>query len=135
MDAATLVPTVGELLRGWLDARRLSEVELALEASVSTRHRSFIETGRSQPSREMIVRLAEQLDVPLRERNQLLLAGGYAPAYPESRMDDERMEAVRGAVRQVMAGHDPYPERRSLPNHAGRNAAGNSNPATVHVVR
>lgn len=108
MEAATL-PTVGQLLRNWRDARRLSQMELALEAEVSTRHLSFVETGRSQPSRDMVVRLAEHLDVPLRERNQLLLAAGYAPAYPESAMDDEPMEGVRAAVRQVLAGHEPYP--------------------------
>jgi transcriptional regulator with XRE-family HTH domain len=97
---------VGTLLREWRDARRLSQLELALEAEVSTRHLSFVETGRAQPSRDMIVRLAESLDVPLRERNQLLLAGGYAPAYPQTGLDDE---AVRDAVRQVLAGHEPYP--------------------------
>jgi transcriptional regulator with XRE-family HTH domain len=97
---------VGTLLREWRDARRLSQMELALEAEVSTRHLSFVETGRAQPSRDMIVRLAESLDVPLRERNQLLLAGGYAPAYPQSGLDDD---AVRDAVRQVLAGHEPYP--------------------------
>jgi transcriptional regulator with XRE-family HTH domain len=102
-------PTVGQLLRSWRDARRLSQLELSLEAEVSTRHLSFLETGRAQPSREMIVRLAEHLDVPLRERNELLLAAGYAPAYPHSDMDDARMEAVRAAVRQVLAGHEPYP--------------------------
>ncbi len=100
---------VGELLRQWRERRRLSQLELALEADVSTRHLSFVETGRSQPSREMVVRLAERLDVPLRERNHLLLAAGYAPAYPESDMDDERMRTVRAAVRQVLAGHVPYP--------------------------
>ena len=112
MEAATLhrsQPTVGELLRRWRDQRRLSQMALALDAEVSTRHLSFVETGRSQPSRDMIVRLAEHLDVPLRERNELLLAAGYAPAYPESAMDEERMEAVRAAVRQVLAGHEPYP--------------------------
>jgi transcriptional regulator with XRE-family HTH domain len=110
MTAATLEhPTVGQLLRSWRDARRLSQLELSLEAEVSTRHLSFVETGRSQPSREMIVRLAEHLDVPLRERNELLLAAGYAPAYQESGMDDDRMQAVRAAVRQVLAGHEPYP--------------------------
>ena len=82
---------------------------LALDADVSTRHLSFVETGRSQPSREMVVRLAEHLDVPLRERNELLLAAGYAPAYPETALDEKRMEAVRAAVRQVLAGHEPYP--------------------------
>jgi transcriptional regulator with XRE-family HTH domain len=112
MEAATLTPTpppVGQLLRRWRDRRRLSQMELALDAAVSTRHLSFVETGRSQPSREMIVRLAEHLDVPLRERNELLLAAGYAPAYPESDMDEERMAAVRAAVRQVLGGHEPYP--------------------------
>ncbi|WP_028061645.1 helix-turn-helix domain-containing protein [Candidatus Solirubrobacter pratensis] len=110
MQAATFdQPTVGKLLRSWRDARRLSQLELSLEAEVSTRHLSFVETGRAQPSREMIVRLAEHLDVPLRERNELLLAAGYAPAYAESEMDDERMRTVRAAVRQVLAGHEPYP--------------------------
>jgi transcriptional regulator with XRE-family HTH domain len=112
MHAATLnrdAPTVGQLLRRWRGDRRLSQMELALEADVSTRHLSFVETGRARPSREMVVRLAEHLDVPLRERNQLLLAAGYAPAYPESEMDADRMDAVRAAVRQVLAGHEPYP--------------------------
>jgi len=112
MEAATLdptAPTVGGLLREWRSRRRLSQLALALEADVSTRHLSFVETGRAQPSRDMVVRLAEQLEVPLRERNHLLLAAGYAPAYPESEMDDERMETVRAAVRQVLAGHEPNP--------------------------
>jgi transcriptional regulator with XRE-family HTH domain len=110
MTAATLDhPTVGTLLRSWRDARRLSQLELSLEAEVSTRHLSFVETGRAQPSREMIVRLAEHLEVPLRERNELLLAAGYAPVYQESGMDEQRMDSVRAAVRQVLAGHDPYP--------------------------
>ena len=112
MEAATLestLPTVGQLLRGWRDRRRLSQMELALEADVSTRHLSFVETGRSLPSRDMLLRLAEHLDVPLRERNQLLLAAGYAPAYPETEMDADRMSAVRDAVRQVLQGHEPYP--------------------------
>ncbi len=112
MEAATLEPTaqtVGGLLREWRSRRRLSQLALALEADVSTRHLSFVETGRAQPSRDMVVRLAEQLEVPLRERNHLLLAAGYAPAYPESEMDDERMETVRAAVRQVLAGHEPNP--------------------------
>src|SRR3954451_19788551 len=109
MEAAMSVPTVGRLLRSWRDARRLSQMELSLEAEVSTRHLSFVETGRAQPSRELIVRLAEHLDVPLRERNELLLAAGYAPAYPVTDLDDERMSSVREAVRQVLAGHEPYP--------------------------
>ncbi|QEC49009.1 helix-turn-helix transcriptional regulator [Baekduia soli] len=102
-------PTVGQLLRGWRDRRRLSQMELALEADVSTRHLSFLETGRARPSRAMIIRLAEHLEVPLRERNDLLLAAGFAPAYPQTELDDGRMALVRDAVRRVLAGHDPYP--------------------------
>jgi len=84
-------------------------MELALEAEVSTRHLSFVETGRSKPSRDMVVRLAEHLDVPLRARNELLLAAGYAPAYPETSFEDEEMTAVRDAVRRLLAAHEPYP--------------------------
>jgi transcriptional regulator with XRE-family HTH domain len=114
MEAATLIPprpnaTIGELLRRWRDHRRLSQMELALEAAVSTRHLSFVETGRAKPSRELVVRLAEQLEVPLRERNRLLLAAGYAPVYAETALDAERMAAVRAALRKVLAGHEPYP--------------------------
>jgi transcriptional regulator with XRE-family HTH domain len=106
MTAATQQPTVGGLLREWRARRRLSQLELALEAEVSTRHLSFVETGRAQPSRDMVVKLSEQLEIPLRERNHLLLAAGYAPAYPESDMEDQR---VREAVRHVLKGHEPYP--------------------------
>jgi transcriptional regulator with XRE-family HTH domain len=109
MRAVIQEPSVGGLLREWRARRRLSQLELALDADVSTRHLSFVETGRSQPSRDMVVRLAERLDVPLRERNHLLLAAGYAPAYPETDMDDERMQSVREALRQVLKGHEPYP--------------------------
>src|SRR4051812_49476087 len=109
MEAAMTLPTVGRLLRSWRDARRLSQMELSLEAEVSTRHLSFVETGRSQPSRELIVRLAEHLEVPLRERNELLLAAGYAPAYPVTDLDDERMASVREAVRQGLARHEADP--------------------------
>ncbi|MCW2985558.1 MAG: family transcriptional regulator [Conexibacter sp.] len=84
-------------------------MELALEAAVSTRHLSFVETGRSKPSRDMVVKLAEHLDVPLRERNELLLAAGYAPAYPESSLEDAEMGQVREAVRRLLAAHEPYP--------------------------
>jgi transcriptional regulator with XRE-family HTH domain len=100
---------VGELLRGWRQHRRLSQLELALEAEISSRHLSFVETGRSMPSREMILRLAEQLEVPLRERNRLLLAAGYAPLYPETQLDAPHMAAVRAAVRTILAAHEPYP--------------------------
>src|SRR4051812_7619383 len=84
-------------------------MELALEADVSTRHPSFVEAGRSRPSREMVVRRAEHLDVPLRERNELLLAAGYAPAYPETSFEDAGLRAVRAAVTRLLAAHEPYP--------------------------
>src|SRR3954452_10647035 len=107
--ASRVQSPVGELLRQWRERRLITHLDLSIQAEVSTRHLSFVETGRSQPSRDMVIRLAEHLDVPLRERNELLLAAGYAPAYPESDMDEDRMEAVRAAVRQVLAGHEPYP--------------------------
>jgi transcriptional regulator with XRE-family HTH domain len=101
--------TVGELLRQWRERRRLSQLELSIEAEVSTRHISFVETGRSQPSRELILHLSEHLDVPLRERNRLLLAAGFAPVYAETALDAPRMAAARNAVRQILKGHEPYP--------------------------
>ncbi|MFC5187575.1 helix-turn-helix domain-containing protein [Actinomadura harenae] len=100
---------IGEQLRAWRQRRRLSQLELASEADVSTRHLSFVETGRSAPSRDMVLRLAEHLDVPLRDRNLLLVAAGYAPMYAETPMEEPRMDAVRGALRQVLDGHQPYP--------------------------
>lgn len=100
---------VGELLRAWRERRRLSQMALALDAEVSTRHLSFLETGRARPSREMLLRLAEHLAVPLRERNALLLAAGYAPAHPERPLDDPALAAAREAAARVLAGHEPYP--------------------------
>jgi transcriptional regulator with XRE-family HTH domain len=100
---------VGTLLRDWRRRRRLSQLDLALDAGVSTRHLSFVETGRSRPSREMVLHLAEQLEVPLRERNQLLLAAGYAPRYGARGLEDTEMAPVRDAVGRVLAGHEPYP--------------------------
>jgi len=100
---------VGDLLREWRQRRQLSQLDLALAAEISARHLSFVETGRSRPTSEMILRLTEHLEVPLRDRNTLLLAGGYAPAYPEHRLDGPELAAVRGALRHVLAGHDPYP--------------------------
>jgi transcriptional regulator with XRE-family HTH domain len=100
---------VGELLREWRDRRRLSQLDLAIQADISARHLSFVETGRSQPTAAMILRLTEHLDVPLRERNTLLLAGGYAPAYPQHGLDAPELGNVRAALRQVLAGHEPYP--------------------------
>ena len=100
---------VGELLREWRERRRLSQLDLAIQADISTRHLSFVETGRSRPTPEMILRLTEQMEVPLRERNVLLLAGGYAPAYPQHGLDAPELDNVRAALRQVLAGHEPYP--------------------------
>ncbi|CAN5524532.1 MAG: helix-turn-helix domain-containing protein [Rubrobacteraceae bacterium] len=114
MDEATKTMTsrrrpVGELLRRWRGLRRMSQFGLALEAGVSSRHVSFVENGKSEPSRDMVLRLAESLDLPLRERNDLLLAAGYAPVYSEANFDSPEMSSVRGAVRKVLAGHEPYP--------------------------
>jgi transcriptional regulator with XRE-family HTH domain len=100
---------VGELLRRWRGRRRLSQLELALESGISARHLSFVENGRSAPSRKTVLRLAEELELPLRERNDLLLAAGYAPVYPEGALDSPEMAPVRGAVRRVLEGHEPYP--------------------------
>lgn len=100
---------VGEMLREWREQRRLSQLELSSRAEISTRHLSFVETGRSAPSRAMVLHLTEQLDVPLRERNRLLLAAGFAPVYGETSLDAPRMAVIRAAVGQVLAGHEPYP--------------------------
>jgi len=102
-------PSFGVLLRQWRERRRLSQLDLALEAGVSARHISFVETGRAQPSREMVLRLAAQLDVPLRERNPMLLAAGYAPEYPMRTLDDQEMAPVRAALALVLSGYQPYP--------------------------
>ncbi len=106
--AATATP-VGRLLRDWRERRRLSQLELSIQADISTRHLSFVETGRSRPTPEMIVKLTEHLEVPLRERNQLLLAGGYAPMYPHHGLDAPELASVRAALRLVLTGHAPYP--------------------------
>ena len=100
---------VGELLRTWRQRRSLSQLELALEADVSARHLSFLETGRSRPSREMVIRLSDELEVPLRERNALLLAAGYAPVYAERPLDSPEMEPVRQAIERFLRAHEPYP--------------------------
>ena len=106
---ATADSRVGPLLRSWRERRRLSQLDLALEAGVSARHVSFVETGRSRPSATMVLQLAEQLDVPLRERNALLLAAGYAPTFQEHPLDAPEMTPVREAIDLVLGGHDPYP--------------------------
>ena len=105
----TSVRPVGDLLREWRGRRRMSQLDLACEADISTRHLSFVETGRAQPSREMILHLAERLEVPLRERNALLVAAGYAPVFPERELADPALSAARRAVDLVLSGHEPFP--------------------------
>lgn len=100
---------LGQQLRYWRQARRMSQMDLALDAEISTRHLSFVETGRSRPSREMVLRLAERLDIPLRQRNALLLAAGFAPAYPSRPLDDPDLAEARQAVKQILHGHEPFP--------------------------
>jgi len=102
-------PPFGTMMREWRQRRRLSQLDLAIEADVSARHVSFIETGRSSPSRSMVLRLAEVLDVPLREQNQLLMAAGLAPVYGERSLDDPDMSAVRDGVERVLSAYNPYP--------------------------
>jgi transcriptional regulator with XRE-family HTH domain len=109
MASVATRPPVGSLLREWRQRRRLSQLELALDSGVSTRHLSFVETGRSRPSPELLLHLAEQLDVPLRDRNHLLLAAGYAPAYAQRDLEEPDMGPVREAIEQVLRGHEPYP--------------------------
>ena len=109
MATVSTQPSIGPLLRGWRERRRLSQLELALDAGISTRHLSFVETGRSRPGREMLLRVLEQLDVPFRERNRLLLASGHAPAFPERALDDPELLPVRAAVDQILTRHEPYP--------------------------
>ena len=101
--------TVGDVLRDWRHRRHFSQLDLANEAGVSSRHLSFLETGRSRPSRDLLLRLADHLDVPLRERNALLLAGGFAPVFPERRLEDPALASARQAVDLILAGHEPYP--------------------------
>lgn len=106
---ATTTSTFGTHLRAWRQRRRMSQLALALDAEISARHLSFVETGKAQPSREMVLRLAERLDVPLRDRNMLLSAAGFAPVFPERKLDDPAMQNARRAVDRVLKGHEPYP--------------------------
>src|SRR5690242_16496300 len=99
----------GDELRAWRRRRRLSQMDLALEAELSTRHLSFLETGRARPSREMVLRLAEELDIPLRERNLLLVAAGFAPAHAARPLDHPALGPARDAVRCIIEGHSPHP--------------------------
>ena len=100
---------IGEQLRSWRERRRASQLDLSLRAGISARHLSFVETGRSRPSSGLILRLSEELDVPLRDRNALLLAAGFAPAYPEHGLDTPPLSAVTEAMRQVITAHMPNP--------------------------
>lgn len=109
MTAATTTEPVGALLRGWRERRRLSQLELAARAEVSTRHLSCVETGKAKPTAAMIARLAEHLDVPLRERNGLLLAGGYAPRYGARTLDDADLAPVLAGLRALLDAHNPFP--------------------------
>ncbi|MDH5834783.1 helix-turn-helix domain-containing protein [Luteimonas kalidii] len=107
-DPAAVAP-VGALLREWRAARRASQLDLALSAGISTRHLSCIETGKAQPRRELLSRLADALDMPLRERNALLLAAGYAPAYPESALQADSLARIDQAIDAILAQQEPYP--------------------------
>jgi transcriptional regulator with XRE-family HTH domain len=109
MSTAESSSPVGSLIREWRQRRRLSQLDLALEADVSARHLSFVETGRSRPSPQLLLNLAEHLEVPLRERNSLLLAAGYAPLFSKTPLTADEMEPVRTALAQVLESHDPYP--------------------------
>ncbi|MFZ3567171.1 helix-turn-helix domain-containing protein [Streptomyces sp. BH097] len=100
---------VGALLRGWRERRRVSQLELALRAESSARHISFVETGRSRPSEDFVLRLAEHLDVPMRERNALLLAAGYAPRFKETPLDDPALGVLREGLDTLLRGYEPYP--------------------------
>ena len=108
-NAAPNRPRLGELLKRWRSQRRISQLDLAVQAGVSARHLSFVETGRSQPSREMVLHLAEQLGVPLRDRNALLTAAGYAPVYRESSLDEPELASIRQAITVILRNHEPMP--------------------------
>jgi transcriptional regulator with XRE-family HTH domain len=103
------VHSVGPLIKTWRTRRRLSQLDLALEANVSARHLSFVETGRSRPSETMVLHLAETLDVPLRDRNRLLLAAGYAPVYSQHSLEEPELEPIKAALDQLLAAHEPFP--------------------------
>ncbi|MDA0167486.1 helix-turn-helix transcriptional regulator [Solirubrobacter taibaiensis] len=100
---------VGPLIKTWRTRRRLSQLDLALEAGVSARHLSFVETGRSKPSEQMVLHLAEHLEVPLRERNRMLLAAGYAPVYAQRQLDAPELAPVKQALDQLLKAHEPFP--------------------------
>jgi transcriptional regulator with XRE-family HTH domain len=105
----TAAPTAGGLLRHWRQEARRSQLDLASASGVSARHLSFVETGRARPSRSLLLHLAEHLEMPLRERNALVLAAGYAPAYAESDLGADHLRSAREALAHLLAGHEPYP--------------------------
>jgi transcriptional regulator with XRE-family HTH domain len=109
MATASISAGVGSLLRDWRRRRRMTQLELALSAGTSARHLSFVETGRSKPGRDMLLRVADHLDIPYRERNQILLAAGHAPAFPERRLQDPALAPVRVAIDRILDAHAPLP--------------------------
>ncbi|MCO6389482.1 helix-turn-helix domain-containing protein [Aliihoeflea aestuarii] len=109
MQTQIAVSSFSDLLKEWRSRRRISQLDLALEAEISQRHLSFMESGRAKPSREMVLRLAEGLDMPLRRRNQMLLAAGFAPGFTERKLDDTALAPAMLAVEQVLKGHEPNP--------------------------
>lgn len=109
MATVSSQPRVGPLLREWRERRRRTQLDVALDAGVSPRHLSFVETGRSTPGRDVVLLLAEQLEIPFRERNLLLLAAGHAPAFPERSLDAPELAPVRAALQLILTGHEPYP--------------------------
>jgi transcriptional regulator with XRE-family HTH domain len=122
---------VGSVLRQWREQRRLTQLEVALDAGISARHLSFVETGRSRPGREIVLGLAERLEIPYRERNEILLAAGHAPAFPERPLEDPALSPVRDALGHILAAHDPYP---GFAFDRGWNVV-TSNPAAAALAR
>ncbi|WP_116372715.1 helix-turn-helix domain-containing protein [Mycobacterium sp. MFM001] len=109
MATTSSASQVGPLLREWRQRRRLTQLELALDAGVSARHLSFVETGRSKPGRDMLIRIGERLDIPFRERNRLLLTAGHAPAFPEHPFGAPELAPVRETLERILKSHEPYP--------------------------
>jgi transcriptional regulator with XRE-family HTH domain len=101
--------SVGEIVKEWRELRRLSQLDLAVEAEISQKHLSFIESGRSAPSREMLLHIADHLDVPLRERNAMLLTAGFAPAFPDRSLNDPSVALAKASVERVLSAHEPFP--------------------------
>jgi transcriptional regulator with XRE-family HTH domain len=138
LNVATTLDSVGDVLRAWRRRRKLSQLDLACEAGISTRHLSFVESGRAAPSRELLMRLAEPLALPLRERNVLLLAGGYAPLHAERTMESPDMALAKAAVERILDGHNPFPAlavdrywNLVLANDAARAILANVGPALL----